>query len=285
MGMHLISLGFSGGGSTGVCGSCSSAEGGIVAAAPPVERFRKARGRRPTERGRARYRSNERALGRGDRGAASGARRGRRGHLNHPSQDYAPLGYAITNVALDFDVRCRVRDPANKPNHSQVQADETFVTSKLKIEPATGGPLVLDGEDLRLVSIELDGKPIPEAEYELGEETLTIAAPPAGAFELKTVVAIKPKENTQLSGLYETSGNMCTQCEAEGFRRITYMCDAAREWRLDERRGAPMPRRASREVVSEFERNTFPSLGTTGPTAWPPTRAAWRPTRPSTPSY
>ena len=63
-------------------------------------------------------------------------------------------------------------------------------------------------------------------DYVLGaEEGLTVLAPPKTPFELSTVVAVKPQENTQLSGLYKTSGNYCTQCEAVGFRRITYFLD------------------------------------------------------------
>ena len=66
-----------------------------------------------------------------------------------------------------------------------------------------------------------------EAEdYTLTQETLTLLRPPAGAsFTLRTTVAIKPHENLQLSGLYKSSGNFVTQCEAEGFRRITYFQD------------------------------------------------------------
>ena len=60
-------------------------------------------------------------------------------------------------------------------------------------------------------------------DYTLTQETLTLLRPPAGAsFTLRTTVAIKPHENLQLSGLYKSSGNFVTQCEAEGFRRITY---------------------------------------------------------------
>ena len=124
-------------------------------------------------------------------------------------KDYAALPYDVVSVDLDFDVG----------------AEETLVTSTLALTPAGGGPLVLDGEDLRLVSVAVDGAPLAPSAYEVGAETLTIAAPPAQPFTLTTVVGIKPAENTQLSGLYESSGNLCTQCEAEGFRRITYFYD------------------------------------------------------------
>ena len=92
---------------------------------------------------------------------------------------------------------------------------------------STPAPLYLDGEELTLRSIAMNGKPLVlGTDYVLGtEEGLTVLAPPASAFELKIVVATKPQDNTQLSGLYKTSGNYCTQCEAVGFRRITYFPD------------------------------------------------------------
>ncbi|KAH8067149.1 cytochrome-b5 reductase [Aureococcus anophagefferens] len=99
-------------------------------------------------------------------------------------KDYAALPYDVVSVDLDFDVG----------------AEETLVTSTLALAPAGGGPLVLDGEDLRLVSVAVDGAPLAPSAYEVGAETLTIAAPPAQPFTLTT-------------------------CEAEGFRRITYFYD------------------------------------------------------------
>jgi len=86
----------------------------------------------------------------------------------------------------------------------------------------------LDGEDLDLRAIDIDGTALAAGEgYALGaKEGLTLLSPPAGdKFTLTTTVAIKPQENTQLSGLYKSSGNYVTQCEAEGFRRITYFQD------------------------------------------------------------
>ena len=68
--------------------------------------------------------------------------------------------------------------------------------------------------------------PVQGRDYVLGaEEGLTVLAPPSTSFKLSIVVAVKPQDNTQLSGLYKTSGNYCTQCEAIGFRRITYFLD------------------------------------------------------------
>ena len=82
----------------------------------------------------------------------------------------------------------------------------------------------LSTQAVQLREITIDGAALVETEdYTLTHETLTLLRPPAGAsFTLRTTVAIKPHENLQLSGLYKSSGNFVTQCEAEGFRRITY---------------------------------------------------------------
>ena len=77
---------------------------------------------------------------------------------------------------------------------------------------------------MRLVSLAIDGRPLEAAEYAVGPESLTIFNPPP-SFTLEVVTELKPQENTSLEGLYRTSGNFCTQCEAEGFRKITYFLD------------------------------------------------------------
>ncbi|KAL1527518.1 hypothetical protein AB1Y20_008908 [Prymnesium parvum] len=106
---------------------------------------------------------------------------------------------------------------------------ETLVHAALHVEPASPPrrePMVLDGEELALRSIEMDGAPLVEgSDFTLSAAGLTLLSPPLTPFTLRTVVAIKPQENTQLSGLYKSSGNFVTQCEAEGFRRITYFQD------------------------------------------------------------
>ncbi len=132
-------------------------------------------------------------------------------------KDYAPPPYRVESLKLNFDIR----------------EEETLVTSTLTFlagEAAQSAPtpLELDGEDLELRSIALDGTPLREGDdYTLAPDGLTLLSPPSGAapFELTTTVAISPAKNTQLSGLYRSSGNYCTQCEAEGFRRITYFQD------------------------------------------------------------
>ena len=83
---------------------------------------------------------------------------------------------------------------------------------------------MLDGEQLDLQWVELDGVRLTEAQYELTEQHLTIASVP-DQFTLRTRVVICPEENTSLEGFYRSQSAYCTQCEAEGFRKITYFLD------------------------------------------------------------
>ena len=89
------------------------------------------------------------------------------------------------------------------------------------------GTLTLDGEELELLEIKLDGEKLAETSYELTESQLIINPETAlpEQFELETTVRIHPENNTSLNGLYQSSGNFCSQCEAQGFRRITYYLD------------------------------------------------------------
>ena len=127
-------------------------------------------------------------------------------------KDYRPPAFAIDRVELRFEL----------------EEDVSVVYATLAIRRAAGtaadAPLVLDGEHLVLRSAAIDGRALAAGEYVQTAETLTIAAVP-DAFELRTVVAIRPQDNTELTGLYRSSGNYCTQCEAEGFRRITFFLD------------------------------------------------------------
>jgi len=84
--------------------------------------------------------------------------------------------------------------------------------------------LVLDGEKMELISLKIDGKKLEDSEYQVADESLTIGSVP-DSFELEIVTQLQPHLNTELSGLYQSSGNFCTQCEAEGFRRITFFPD------------------------------------------------------------
>ena len=125
-------------------------------------------------------------------------------------KDYRAPDYRIGEIALDF----------------VLDADATRVTATMQVERmgAAGIPLVLNGEQLKLVSLAIDGKPLAADAYALDEAALTIANPPA-RFTLTIITEIAPGKNTALEGLYLAKGIFCTQCEAEGFRRITYFLD------------------------------------------------------------
>ena len=127
-------------------------------------------------------------------------------------KDYRPPDWLIETVDLDVSL-----DPT-----------ATTVRSKLRVKPngaATPAPLVLDGEDLKLRSLKLDGKPLPGEAFMATADKLTIAQPPNRSFTLEIETVIDPAANTQLMGLYRAGSTYCTQCEAEGFRRITYFLD------------------------------------------------------------
>ncbi|WP_179379501.1 aminopeptidase N [Jannaschia marina] len=123
-------------------------------------------------------------------------------------KDYAPVPVTVTHVSLNLRL-----DPL-----------ATRVRAKLTCERRGAGEMVLDGEMMTLKSIALDGSPLPDDRYTLTGTTLTLHDAP-DAFILETEVEIAPQKNKALSGLYMSNGMYCTQCEAEGFRRITYMLD------------------------------------------------------------
>ncbi|KAJ6426570.1 hypothetical protein OIU84_022216 [Salix udensis] len=106
--------------------------------------------------------------------------------------------------------------------------EKTIVSSKITVLPRVEGsssPLVLDGADLKLLSVKVNGEELKNGDYHLESRHLTILSPPSGKFTLEIVTEIYPHKNTSLEGLYKSSGNFCTQCEAEGFRKITYYQD------------------------------------------------------------
>ncbi len=84
--------------------------------------------------------------------------------------------------------------------------------------------LVLDGQQLELLALALDGQPLADTQYQVTETQLQLQ-PTQSHFELSSTVRIEPQNNTALEGLYKSSGMFCTQCEAEGFRKITYYLD------------------------------------------------------------
>ncbi|KAF8369838.1 hypothetical protein HHK36_032140 [Tetracentron sinense] len=106
--------------------------------------------------------------------------------------------------------------------------EKTIVYSKITVFPRVEGacsPLDLDGKDLKLVSIKVNMEELKKEDYQLGLHRLTLLSPPSGTFTLEIVTEIYPQKNTSLEGLYKSSGNFCTQCEAEGFRKITFYQD------------------------------------------------------------
>jgi aminopeptidase N len=128
-------------------------------------------------------------------------------------QDYKVPDFLVERIDLEFDL----------------QEDVTTVISKLEMlaNPAstTGATeLSLLGESLELMSVVLDGVQLSPEQYRTTEHDLTILNVPK-KFTLLITTRIKPQENTALTGLYKSSGNYCTQCEAQGFRRITYYLD------------------------------------------------------------
>ena len=124
--------------------------------------------------------------------------------------DYKPPAYSIDEIALVFSL-----DP-----------EATLVAARSQVI-RTGDavvPLVLEGKRLELQSISIDGGVLDASAYTAGQEKLTIHAPPP-SFRLDIVTHISPSANTALEGLYMSGGRFCTQCEAEGFRAITYFLD------------------------------------------------------------
>ncbi|MGB4075908.1 aminopeptidase N [Pseudomonas sp.] len=107
--------------------------------------------------------------------------------------------------------------------------DHTLVHAQLVMRrnPAAGSglpPLVLDGQQLELLSVALDDRELSADDYQLSDSHLTLQ-PTAASFVIDSSVRIHPESNTALEGLYKSSGMFCTQCEAEGFRKITYYLD------------------------------------------------------------
>ena len=125
-------------------------------------------------------------------------------------KDYKPSSHLIKTTELEFELK----------------DDETIVSSRIsfyKNPKVSKSPkeLFLNGDSLELLSIKIDEK---EGNYELKDDGLLLINPPE-SFILETVVRIHPESKTNLNGLYQSSGNFCTQCEATGFRQITYYLD------------------------------------------------------------
>jgi len=126
-------------------------------------------------------------------------------------KDYRPPPYWIETVELAFELG----------------RDSTLVRSRMRLlrnAQSRGGPLVLDGEALETLAVRVDGRELGAAEYSIENDHMTFDSVP-DEFVLETEVRIRPRENTALSGLYVSGDVLCTQCEAMGFRRITWFLD------------------------------------------------------------
>lgn len=127
--------------------------------------------------------------------------------------DYAPPAFAIDEVDIEFDLA----------------AVETRVRSSMLVRRLPGAeasaPLRLDGENLHLLGIAVDGKELPNSCYTVDGSGLTLKRPSAGTFRLDVETLISPAGNKSGRGMFEIGGKIATQCEAQGFRRITYFPD------------------------------------------------------------
>ncbi len=128
-------------------------------------------------------------------------------------KDYTPPPFVISTVELDIEIR----------DEDAIVRARLAITRNPDAKDAAA-PLVLNGDELALQSISLDGRKLKTEEYSVDTERLTVPNAPE-AFRLETVVTIVPQKNTKLEGLYATKAGFVTQCEAEGFRRITWFLD------------------------------------------------------------
>ena len=128
--------------------------------------------------------------------------------------DYRPPAFLIDTVDLVFDLN---------GSNARVKSRLGMRRNPAAFDPTE--PLQLDGEALALVSLALDGQPLGDNRYQLPAGGGLILTDVPDAFTLDVETRIAPEDNTQLSGLYMSGGNFCTQCEPEGFRRITYFID------------------------------------------------------------
>jgi aminopeptidase N len=138
-----------------------------------------------------------------------------RTHVGQPVRlaDYRVPDFLVDEVDLDISLDRRA----------------TLVVATLSLRPHPLGlpdaPLSLDGDELELVTLHLDGEILPASAYVASPSELTIPNPPRRPFKLKIETRLDPAANTKLMGLYRSGLAYCTQCEAEGFRRITYFLD------------------------------------------------------------
>ena len=131
----------------------------------------------------------------------------------HHLTDYQPPQFNVEAVFLTFELSPQATRVTNRMRISRVEASDV--------------PLILDGEDLTLVQVAVNGEVLSHDRYQLDEVSLQLPLSMEGTapFDVEVITEINPAENTALEGLYLSSGNYCTQCEAESFRKITYYLD------------------------------------------------------------
>jgi aminopeptidase N len=127
--------------------------------------------------------------------------------------DYRAPDYFIDAVELDVSL-----------NRHTTRVVSTLAVRRNPVGRA-GAALALDGDELRLISVELDGATLDSSAFSVSPEKLVLANPPQTPFRLRIETELDPAANTKLMGLYRSGSAYCTQCEAEGFRRITYFLD------------------------------------------------------------
>ena len=124
--------------------------------------------------------------------------------------DYTPWPFGLPQIHLNVDLR----------------DDHAIVKSRMQLAPlGRGQSLVLQGLELQLLEITLNGRPLSQTDFVLSEDSLIVSDPPEQPFELEIRSRIDPHNNSSLEGLYASGGLLSTQCEAEGFRRITFHPD------------------------------------------------------------
>ena len=123
-------------------------------------------------------------------------------------KDYTPPKYHVAHVDMTFEIF---------DGRTLVYTKTQYTTN-----PEEEGDLFLEGENLKLVSCKMDGKEITP---KVSEKGMTVPCPGKEIFALEIITEIYPEKNTELEGLYNSGGTYCTQCEAQGFRKITYYQD------------------------------------------------------------
>ena len=129
-------------------------------------------------------------------------------------KDYREPDYRALKVDLDINLHATA---------TQITARILFERHK---DTPSGHPLTLDGDELKLISVSINGIAVADKNFKADSNSLILKKPPGKRkFEVEIVTEINPTANTKLMGLFRSGGNYCTQCEPEGFRRITYFTD------------------------------------------------------------